>query len=425
MTLRINGTTVINTDRSITLGTATPGAPVTGMMRYNSTLPEFQVYDGAAWVPFKKVVGGSSTSLYSWGQNGYGVLGNNEPITSSPISVVGGFNDWKEISSGVGHLLSLRANGTLYAWGRNVNGELGDNSTVSRSSPTLVVGGIVNWISASAGSRHSLGIRADGTMWAWGANNAGQLGINQAFDPGTERSSPVAIVGGITDWVQSASGQYQSHGLRANGTLYGWGYNGSGNLGDNTTANKSSPVATVGGFTDWVKISTNQNHALAIRANGTLYAWGYNSNGQLGINLSGPRSSPTLVAGGIVNWISVGVGGRGYHSLGVRANGTMMAWGSNSYGQLGTNAGAAASRSSPVSVVGGILDWVQASAGTYHSLGIRANGTLYAWGSNDGGQLGNNGSYGVSRSSPVAVVGGFTDWIQVDGGQRHNVGLRA
>ena len=112
MTLRINGTTVINTDRSITLGTATPGAPVTGMMRYNSTLPEFQVYDGAAWVPFKKVVGGSSAALYAWGSSGAGLLGDNSTVEkSSPVSVVGGFADWIDVKAGYA-AFGIRANGT-------------------------------------------------------------------------------------------------------------------------------------------------------------------------------------------------------------------------------------------------------------------------------------------------------------------------
>jgi alpha-tubulin suppressor-like RCC1 family protein len=419
MTLRINGTTVVNTDRSITLGTATPGAPVTGMMRYNSTLPEFQVYDGAAWVPFKKVVGGSAARLYAWGDNnlqGGGMLGDGTSVgKSSPVSVLGGFTDWVSASGGLYHSMGIRANGTLWAWGFNGNGRLGTNTTTNTSSPVSVVGGFTNWVIASTGREHSLGLRATGQLYAWGSNGSGRLGDNTV----TAKSSPVLVAGGFSDWKSANAGDLHSLGLRANGTLYAWGNNGSGRLGDNTVANKSSPVVVVGGFTDWVSASASYVHSVGLRANGTIWTWGANTSGVLGQNTAATasRSSPVTIAGGFTNWI--GASSSGGHSIALRADGTAWSWGFNSSGRLGDNT--ATTRSSPVSVVGGFTDWTAVSGGGFFCIGLRANGTLWAWGTG-GGMIG-DGTI-VSRSSPVSVVGGFTDWVSAGAGNGHVFGIR-
>jgi len=365
-------------------------------------------------------------NAYAWGNNTLGSLGDNTTASkSSPVSVVGGFTDWVQVSGGGGfggnnHSLGLRANGTLWAWGNNANGQLGDNATAAKSSPVSVVGGFTDWIQASAGnSYHSLGLRANGTLWAWGSNSQGILGNNTNYDS----SSPVSVVGGFTDWVQASAGGGHSLAVRANGTLWAWGYAGSGQLGDNDAAinpggmRKSSPVSVVGGFTDWVQASAGGGHSLAVRANGTLWAWGYNGRGQLGDNTITNRSSPVSVVGGFTNWVQASAGTS--HSLGLRANGTLWAWGNNSQGRLGDNT--VVSKRSPVSVVGGFTDWIQASAG-YHSLGLRANGTLWAWGFNGQGRLGDNTI--VNKSSPVSVVGGFTNWVQANAGYSHSLGVR-
>jgi len=424
MVLQINGTNVVNTDRSITLGTATPGAPVTGMMRYNSTLPEFQVYDGAAWVPFKKVVGGSAATLYAWGNNtgtNSGALGDNSVLDkSSPVSVVGGFTDWVEVSGGQFHSLAIRANGTLWAWGRAAAGPLGDNSIVEKSSPVSVVGGIVDWVTAAGGGSHSLAIRANGTLYAWGTNGNGQLGDNSATT--ASKSSPVVVAGGFTDWISISASTSHSLGLRANGTIWTWGSNASGLLGDNsaTTASKSSPVQVAGNFVNCNSISAGTTHNIIVRTDGTAWAWGANSYGRLGDNTTVSKSSPVQVAGGIVNWKQVTAG---QHSLGVRANGTLYAWGPASAGQLGDNSNVP--KSSPVLVAGGFTDWVSTVANSTFqaSLGLRANGTLWSWGFNLDGQLGNGSTQ--SASSPVSVVGGFTDWVSIGGGGgSHMLGIR-
>jgi alpha-tubulin suppressor-like RCC1 family protein len=354
-------------------------------------------------------------NAWAWGNNLSGQLGDNTTTSRlSPVSVVGGFSDWVQVSAGSDHSLGVRTNGTAWSWGLNDSGQLGDNTTTSRLSPVSVVGDFTDWIQVSAGDFHSLGVRANGTIWSWGNNTNGRLGDNTS----TFRLSPVSIVGGFTDWIQVSAGGGHSLGLRANGTAWAWGVNFNGRLGDNTTTSRSSPVSVVGGFTDWVQVSAGLTHSLGLRANGTAWAWGANGNGRLGDGTTTDRSSPVSIVGGFTDWIDVSAGGG--HSIGVRANGTAWAWGVNSSRQLGDNT--ATSRLSPVSVVGGFMDWVQVSAGNLHSLGVRANGSAWAWGLNTDGQLGDNTT--AVRSSPVSVVGGFADWIQVSAGREHSLGVR-
>ena len=353
--------------------------------------------------------------LWAWGCNGEGRLGDNTTTNkSSPVSVVGGFPDWISVSGGREHSLGVRANGTLWAWGSNARGQLGDTTAVNKSSPVSVVGGFTDWCQASAGMYHSLALRTNCTAWAWGCNGDGRLGDGTTVN----KSSPVSVVGDFTDWCQVSAGFFHSLGLRANGTLWAWGRNTEGRLGDNTTVNKSSPVSVVGDFTDWCQVSGGAYHSLAVRANGTAWAWGCNYAGRLGDNTVTTKSSPVSVVGGFTDWCQVSAGGS--HSLGLRANGTAWAWGRNANGQLGDNT--VTDRSSPVSVVGGFTDWCQVSAGFFHSLGLRTNGTAWAWGCNGTGQLGDNTA--TNRSSPVSVIGGFADWCQASAGRYHNLSIR-
>jgi alpha-tubulin suppressor-like RCC1 family protein len=399
---------------------------------------------GTLWLP---IVLTSYAFAWSWGSYSYGRLGNDSSYgdKSSPVNVLGGFTDWCQVSGGSQHSLGLRSNGTAWAWGRNYNGQLGDGTSVygyyndatNRSSPVSVVGDFTDWCQVSAGGYHSLGIRSNGTAWVWGNNYLGQLGDYTTYCI----SSPVSVVGGFTDWCQVSAGTYHSLGVRSNGTAWAWGSNSYGKLGDgfvtfsfydaNTSSyidcieNRSSPVSVVGGFTDWCQVSAGDLHSLGLRSNGTLWAWGGNCLGQLGDYTTYCSSSPVSVVGGFTDWCQVSAGGT--HSLGIRTNCTLWAWGNNYLGQLGDNTTYCIS--SPVSVIGGFTDWCQVSGGNEHSLGLRSNGTAWAWGRNCNGQLGDGTSttYYINndRSSPVSVVGGFTDWCQASAGGCHSLGITA
>ena len=366
---------------------------------------------GSVWTSIMDV----SHNVWAWGHNVAGELGDNTSASKrSPVSVVGGFTDWIQVSAGVQqHSVGVRANGTAWAWGQGVYGKLGDGTAINKSSPVLVAGGFTDWIQVSAGGSHTVGIRSNGTAWAWGRNNYSQLGDNTTVN----KSSPVSVVGGFTDWIQVSAGSTHTTGLRSNGTAWAWGRNFAGSLGDGTGTTRSSPVSVVGGFRDWIQVSAGANHTTAVRANGTAWAWGLGANGRLGDGTAVSKSSPVSVVGGFTDWVQVSTSNN--HTIGIRANGTAWAWGSGPLGQLGDNT--TVDKSSPVSVVGGFIDWVQVDAGGFHSAGLRANGTAWAWGYGGSGRLGDNTV--VDKSSPVSVVGGFIDWVQVDAGS-HTMAIR-
>ena len=363
-------------------------------------------------------------NAYGWGSNFYGHLGDGTAVTrSSPVLVAGGFADWVQVTAGDAHTVGIRANGTAWAWGRNNYGQIGIGTYAgaSRLSPVSVVGGFTDWVQVSANNNSTVAIRANGTAWGWGRNSPGNLGDNTS---GGARTSPVSVVGGFTDWIQVAAGAAHSVGLRSNGTAWAWGANNNGQLGDNTTVSKLSPVSVVGGFTDWIQVSGGSTHTVALRSNGTAWSWGNGISGGLGDSTTVTKSSPVAVVGGFTDWIQVSGGTA--HTVGIRANGTAWAWGSNANGRLGDGTLETSSKSSPVSIVGGFTDWVQVSGASAGARGLRANGTAWGWGSNVGGQLGDNAVGGtVSRSSPVSVLGGFTDWIQVSAGNNHTMALRS
>jgi alpha-tubulin suppressor-like RCC1 family protein len=361
----------------------------------------------------------------SWGLGRNGRLGDNTlEDKSSPVSVIGGFPDWVQVDAAWNHTLGLRANGTLYAWGSGRFGQLGDGITITgdKQSPVSVIGGFTDWVQVSAGRYYSLGLRSNGTIWAWGSGTDGQLGTNTAVN----RSSPATVVGGLTDWIQVSAGRVHAVGIRANGTLWSWGNNsgalGLGRLGDISTVNKSSPVLVAGGFTNWIQASAGYRHSLGLRATGQLYAWGGAGGGVLGDNTTVNKSSPVLVSGGFSDWTQIST--KEDSNFAIRSTGILYSWGSNLRGQLGQSTGIAVDVSSPTSVVGGFTDWVQASIGLNHGLGIRATGQLYSWGSNASGELGQNIVTTTSRSSPVLVAGGWTDWVQTSAGAYHSLGLR-
>lgn len=390
-----------------TVGSLPAAASSTGLLVFVTAEELLYFSDGTAWATIVPPVV-YNNSAWAWGSASNGTLGDNTTVSkSSPVSVIGGFTDWSDVASGYAFSLAVRTNGTAWAWGQANNGKLGNNTVAGDvSSPVSVVGGFTDWcqISASASTGHSLAVRTNGTAWAWGYNGQGQLGDNTV----AQKSSPVSVVGGYTDWCQISAGLAFSVALRQNGTAWAWGVNTGGRLGDNTTDNKSSPVSVVGGITDWCQISAGNNFSLALRTTGTAWAWGYGNYGRLGNNCTGNRSSPVSVVGGFTDWCQVSAGSQ--HSLGLRTNGVLYAWGYGHQGQIGDNAGVV-QRSSPVSVVGGFTDWCQASAGQNDSFGLRTNGTLWAWGYNSSGRLGDGTT--TNRSSPVSVVGGFTDWFRI------------
>ena len=224
-------------------------------------------------------------------------------IKSLNILVISSNNRWIGIDGRVARKDGVDS--VAYAWGRDDGGRLGTGNTTNTSSPVTVAGGITNWSQVAASRYHSLGLTSTGIAYAWGRNTSGQSGDNTI----TNKSIPTAVVGDITNWSQVSAGQAHSLGVTSTGILYAWGYNSSGQLGTGNTTSALSPVTVAGGITNWSQVSAGRSHSLGLTSTGILYAWGYNSTGQLGTGNTTNTSSPVTAVGGITSWRQV-AGGR-------------------------------------------------------------------------------------------------------------------
>lgn len=355
-------------------------------------------------------------TLWMFGDNTYGCLGNNSNTsTSSPVQTITGGNNWIQIWAGVRFNTAIKTDGSLWCWGRNANGQLGDNTVIDKSSPVQVLTFSQDWLQSSCGYRHAACIKTDGTLWCWGYNGLyGALGDNT----GVDKSSPIQVVGAATNWIQTACGYYFTGGLKTDGTLWFWGRNNNGQLGDNTVSNKSSPVQTAALGTNWKSFACGWFHTAAIKADGTLWTWGNNYNGQLGDNTRTHRSSPVQTVTLGTNWKQVSCGSG--HTAAIKTDGTLWAWGVN-YGNLGDNT--STRKSSPVQTVAATTNWKQVACGNGGTYAIKTDGTLWVWGGNSFGQAGTNEAT-AAYSSPVQTFGGGNTWKLVVAGRLNTFAIR-
>ena len=376
------------------------------------------------------------------------------------------------VSAGSAHVVALKANGTVWTWGYNVNGELGDGKNRNTNIPVQVVTGaqdsnsgyLENIIQVAAGSNHNLALDKDGTVWAWGSNGYGQIGNNTT----TSSSLPVKVTG-LTDAVSIAAGYYNSFAVRKDGSVWSWGRNVYGSLGNGNTSNQLIPQRVLGGasgsqyLTDIVEVKAATYHTLALKANGTVYAWGYNGYGQLGSN-GGNSYTPVQVVTGAQNsasgylenvvdidvssendstwgtsialteskevygWgvsdngalgkkdrittpikvsnvntaVQIAIGGtsNGQFTYILKEDGTVSSLGYNVYGQLGNGTTTSSSVAQDVQNLKDVVQVVGSQNG-YFGAAVRTDGTVWAWGYNGYGQLGN--SKNENSSIPVSV----------------------
>jgi len=355
--------------------------------------------------------------LWGYGSNSYGGLGQNSTAVatySSPIQVSDA-TTWNFPPSGMQHsgqnFILTKTDGTLWSWGYALNGTLGQNApvTTNLSSPTQIPG--TTWATASAGRTNAFAIKTDGTLWTWGTNYYGILGLNQsaAIPTAVRYSSPVQIPG--TTWDKIYSSNTFSAAIKTDGTLWMWGYNTNGQLAQNNRTLYSSPVQVPG--TTWVHVgSGSENKVVGTKTDGTLWMWGNGYYGGLGNNTSYPSgfnlSSPVQVPG--TTWdISdeTKVANGDHTTYAIKTDGAMWAWGSNTYGQLGINS--RVSYSSPVQL-GTDTNWKSVSATYGYSVSAtKTDGTLWQWARNSatvgGAYYGDDVAQGTQRSSPVQLPG--------------------
>ncbi len=315
---------------------------------------------------------------------------------------------WKTIKAGPSHMVGIKADGSLWAWGNNYSNQLGDGSDVDRSSP-VQIGNSTNWASVAPGFNHTVATKTDGTLWAWGYNNVGELGDGTT----TNRSSPVQI--GNSTWGSVAAGGNYTIATKTDGSLWAWGDNTYGQLGDGSTMYRTSPVL-IGSATNWATIATGQYHTIATKTDGTLWAWGRNDYGQLGDGSNTTKTSPMQI-GSSMNWASVAAGFN--HTISTKTDGSLWAWGNNGNGQLGD--GFTTFRASPVQI-GSAITWASIAAGEFHTIAIQTDGSLWTWGKNGNGQLGDGST--TQNITPVKI-GSPMNWSSITAGSSNTIAKKA
>jgi alpha-tubulin suppressor-like RCC1 family protein len=270
--------------------------------------------------------------VWGWG-NGYaGAIGAGNTFNyNTPVSIAGTVKTFCQISSGQYNSLAIDKNGRAWSWGDNGFGQLGDNSITQRCTPVSVAGAAKTFCKIDGGNNHVLAIDRTGRVWAWGANTFGQLG-NNAF---VSQRTPVSILGATKTFCHISGGVSHSLGIDKNGRAWAWGQGANGGLGNNSTANVCTPVSVLGAVKTFCKISGGQNFSVAIDKNGRAWAWGANSSGQLGDDTILSKNTPVSVRGAVKTFCEIMTGTA--HVIAIDKNGRAWAWGSDSSGQLGQN----------------------------------------------------------------------------------------
>lgn len=396
--------------------------------------------------------------LYGWGNNDYGQLGINKNWFPRQI---GQDTNWLQVACGYEFTVAIKSNGTLWAWGRNEQGQLGDGTIINRSVP-VQIGNENNWLSITCGDYRSIAIKKDGTLWAWGSNVSGGLGDSTTIN----RILPVQI-GTSSNWLKVVCGTNFTLAIMKDSTLWAWGNNYCGQIGDGSTIDRNFPVQ-ISKDKNWSQITCGDMYALAIKNDGTLWAWGYNLYGQLGDGSETGKTKPIQIGteknwfqivgsgsktialkkdGSLWEWGIIGIpydtinykstipvqvendndwlyaassiiypaNNQGSHTVAIKTDGTLWAWGLNYLGQLGD--GTIINRRYPVPISSGI-NWSKVACGSLHTVAIKSDGTIWAWGSNSYGQL------GIEDKSKPNKFSIDSNWVQVSCGRGHFVALK-
>lgn len=341
---------------------------------------------------------GSENAVRAWGRNNLGQLGlfdfTNRTV---PVPVTGPYAQ-RDVDVDKTHGISVYY-GIIHTWGSNQYGQLGDGTTNNRNYPGSIFLTDPEWVGACVGQDYSAGLKANGDVYTWGRNNFGQLGVGG----GANDIYPYPIRVSISQVRSISCGESHMLAVRTDGTLWAWGSNGQGRLGDNTTTNRFTPVqvgTSNGTSSNWVSVSAGRSHTAGLRSGSRTYVWGNNANGQIGNGSTTQRLVPTQITLPLSHHIAEIAAG-GSHTLAVTVAGSIWAWGANGSGQLGDGTGT--QRNTPVLLSSNQHNWVSVKAGDSHSLGMLADGTVMSWGSNTYGQLGRSTGT-VPNTRPGSVL---------------------
>jgi alpha-tubulin suppressor-like RCC1 family protein len=359
--------------------------------------------------------------LWVWGSNSNSTLGNNTFLNSNtPTTTFAGGTNWKQVSNGNFITAAIKTDGTLWTWGRQVQGQLGIGiaSSADRSTPVTTFAGGNNWKQVACGANHVAAIKTDGTLWVWGVNSNGHLGDNTVVN----RCTPVTTFAGGNNWKQVSAGNNHTAAVKTDGTLWLWGRGAFGQLGSNTTINRSTPITTFLGGTNWKQVSAGYTNTAAIKTDGTLWTWGFGI--QNGNNSGATKLIPNTTFAGGNDWKQVACGG--YHMSAIKTDGTLWTWGRNFSGVLGDNT--PFDKLTPVTTFAGGTNWKQVACSNIGSTqsfiaAIKTDGTLWTWGFNGSGRLGNAST--TDRSTPVTTFAGGTNWKQVSCSQITGVAIKS
>jgi alpha-tubulin suppressor-like RCC1 family protein len=342
--------------------------------------------------------------LLCWGGNRGGQLGDGTLGNRGDPTPVGPAANWRAVGAGSGHTCAVRTDGTLWCWGSSDHAVLGGGSSVTRELPAQVGSG-TDWIDVAGGHQHACAVQSDRSLWCWGYNGQGQVGDGTTDD----RVEPTRV-GADGGWESVSGGWTSTCGIRSDHGLWCWG--------DDVVAGGSRVPAPVGDGAGWSGVSVGQNHACAVRLDGTLWCWGANDWGQLGDGTTAARSAPVQV-GTATDWSDIAAAG-GLFTCATRVSGTLWCWGANFYGQLANGTRTFVDANPVPAQVGADTNWVEVTGGYGHACGVRSDATVWCWGHDVYGQLGD----GVNRYAPTRISPP-TSWRIADGGAQHSCGIRS
>ncbi|MDB5052426.1 MAG: hypothetical protein JWM44_476 [Bacilli bacterium] len=353
-------------------------------------------------------------TVWSWGTNSEGQLGDGTTsprLTPVEVSGLSG-KTITSISSRYLHSLAAASDGTVWSWGDNSFGQIGNNALVDQYIPIKVSGLLIGKTitTVSSGKYHSLALASNGTVWSWGDNTYGQLGNGSTVS----QKTPVQVSGLSGKTITAiAAGDTYSLALANDGTVWTWGNNSSGQLGDGTTIQKTSPVnvSTLMGTTI-TAIAAGSNHSIALDTNFQVWTWGNNNSGQLGDGATTNRSVPFNLSS-MASLTITAIAAENEHSLALVSDGTVRAWGENDLGQLGDTS--TTQRLAPVTVVvlaGKIISSI--ASGTQHALALGTDGNIWSWGNNTNGELGDGTIISTSTSSAILSLADQYESVSID-----------